>query len=46
MKSNSGRYILTYNGEIYNHLDLRIELEKKPQHQMEGNSDTETFLKQ
>ena len=29
MKSNSGRYILTYNGEIYNHLDLRIELEKK-----------------
>ena len=45
MKSNSGRYILTYNGEIYNHLDLRIELEKKnPNTKWKGNSDTETFL--
>ena len=45
MKSNSGRYILTYNGEIYNHLDLRIELEKKnPNIKWKGNSDTETFL--
>ena len=28
MVSNSGRFILTYNGEIYNHLEIRAELEK------------------
>ena len=27
MVSNSGRYIVTYNGEIYNHLEIRLELE-------------------
>ncbi len=45
MKSNSGRYILTFNGEIYNHLDLRLELEsKKPNIKWKSNSDTETLL--
>ena len=27
MNSNCGRFVLTFNGEIYNHLDLRVELE-------------------
>lgn len=28
MASASGRYVIAFNGEIYNHLDLRRELEK------------------
>ena len=28
MKSSSGRFILTYNGEIYNHLEIRDEISK------------------
>lgn len=45
MASASGRLILDYNGEIYNHLDLRTELEaagKAPA--WRGHSDTETLL--
>ena len=45
MKSNSSRYILTYNGEVYNHLEIRKELEKiNPSIKWRGNSDTETLL--
>ena len=45
MKSNSGRFILTFNGEIYNHLELRRELEiKNPGMKWRSNSDTETLL--
>ena len=45
MKSSCGRYILIYNGEIYNHLNLRIELEKKGLAPLwRGQSDTETLL--
>ena len=41
MKSNSGRYILTYNGEVYNHLEIRKELEKINSNiNWRGNSDT------
>ena len=29
MKSKNGRYIIAFNGEIYNHFELRNELEKK-----------------
>ena len=45
MKSKNGRYIISYNGEIYNHLDLRAEL-KQEQNKIEffSNSDTETLL--
>ena len=45
MKSNQGRYVILYNGEIYNHLDLREEL--KNTHNVKtwkGSSDTETIL--
>ena len=45
MESASGRYVLTYNGEVYNHADLRIALEaKNGVHQWRGHSDTETLL--
>ncbi len=45
MQSASGRYILVYNGEIYNHLDLRRYLEARgAAPQWRGHSDTETLL--
>jgi len=44
MVSASGRYILSFNGEIYNHLELRGELEKSSIVPWRGHSDTETFL--
>lgn len=45
MASSSGRYVLVFNGEIYNHGDLRTELgHKKSFFEWRGNSDTETLL--
>tara|TARA_Y100001937_G_scaffold72490_1_gene98619 strand:+ start:6412 stop:8331 length:1920 start_codon:yes stop_codon:yes gene_type:complete len=44
MASVSGRYTLAYNGEIYNHLALRQELEQISARQWRGHSDTETLL--
>jgi len=53
MQSNSGRFVLAFNGEIYNHLDLRIELEQINSSNSlftdgglnwQGHSDTETLL--
>ena len=44
MSSESGRYVLAYNGEIYNHLELRAELEQISPRQWRGHSDTETLL--
>jgi asparagine synthase (glutamine-hydrolysing) len=40
MASLSGRYIIIFNGEIYNHLELRKELSGN----WRGHSDTETLL--
>jgi asparagine synthase (glutamine-hydrolysing) len=41
MLSACGRWVLAYNGEIYNHLDLRAQLGGR---QWRGGSDTETLL--
>jgi len=45
MASASGRYVIAFNGEIYNHLDLRLDLEKtNAVSAWRGHSDTETLL--
>jgi len=43
MRSRCGRYVITFNGEIYNHLDIRAQL---LHHQINwsGHSDTETII--
>ncbi|RWB58172.1 asparagine synthase (glutamine-hydrolyzing) [Mesorhizobium sp.] len=43
MRSSSGRYVITFNGEIYNFRDLRRELEDAG-HQFRGTGDTEVML--
>jgi asparagine synthase (glutamine-hydrolysing) len=40
----SRRYVLSFNGEIYNHHDLRAELVSNGVSQFNSNSDTETIL--
>lgn len=42
MSDNSNQYAITYNGEIYNHLAIRKDLENS--FSFKGNSDTETIL--
>ena len=48
MVSSSGRFVLTFNGEIYNHLDLRHLLTTSKlvniSHIWRGRSDSETLL--
>ena len=45
MHSSSGRYVISFNGEIYNHVALRTELEKSTMvPPWRGHSDTETLL--
>jgi asparagine synthase (glutamine-hydrolysing) len=49
MESASGRYMMVFNGEIYNHLDMRAELENigaglTAEVRWRGHSDTETLL--
>lgn len=43
MQSPDGRYSLVYNGELYNHLEFRTDLEASGVH-FRGRSDTETLL--
>lgn len=42
MKSSCGNYVIIFNGEIYNHLELRSKLPKSIIYK--GHSDTETIL--
>ncbi len=42
MYSADRNYVIIYNGEIYNHLELRLELSKK--YSFSSHSDTETLL--
>ena len=45
MVSASGRYVLAFNGEIYNHMALRVDLDKSAlAPAWRGHSDTETLL--
>lgn len=45
MQSASGRYVMVFNGEIYNHLELRLDLQKAGAGPLwMGHSDTETLL--
>ena len=46
MCSSSGRYIIAFNGEIYNHLNLRerLDIESDDSKKWVGHSDTETLL--
>lgn len=44
MLSHDGRYVLSYNGEIYNHIDMRRELDERGANAWRGHSDTETLL--
>jgi len=44
MESNSGRYMMVFNGEIYNHQTIRNELNTTLVTNWRGHSDTETLL--
>jgi len=41
MHSHDGRHVIVFNGEIYNHLELRTALDNTP---WRGHSDTEVLL--
>lgn len=44
MHDHTGRYVITFNGEIYNHREIRAELVAKGHHFITADSDTETLL--
>ncbi len=44
MQSACGRYVIAFNGEIYNHKDIRAEIDKERPHPWRGTSDTEVML--
>ena len=44
MSSANGRYVIVFNGEIYNHRELRRELERGAKVNWRGSSDTETLI--
>jgi asparagine synthase (glutamine-hydrolysing) len=44
MADEEGRYVITYNGELYNYKALRSYIEKRFGARFRGSSDTEVFL--
>ncbi len=44
MLSASRRFVIAFNGEIYNHIDLRAALDAEQRMAWHGSSDTETLL--
>ncbi len=45
MSNEDGSVVIVFNGEIYNHKDIRVELEKTSRHQWKTNhSDTEVIV--
>lgn len=44
MASANGRFVIAYNGEIYNHRAIRAELDAKRTIAWRGHSDTETLI--
>lgn len=47
MHSTNGRFVICFNGEIYNHADIRTEIEglgRAPEGGWRGHSDTEILL--
>jgi asparagine synthase (glutamine-hydrolysing) len=44
MTSHDGRLVIAFNGEIYNHHDLRAEVSARHPAAWRGHSDTETLL--
>lgn len=44
MQSPSGRFVIAYNGEIYNYQEMRDDLESRGGTSWRGHSDTETLL--
>ena len=42
MISLNNRFVISFNGEIYNHLDIRNILNQKANLNWRGTSDTET----
>lgn len=46
MLSDDNRYVIVFNGEIYNHLEIRSDIESElSEIRWKGHSDTETLLK-
>lgn len=44
MESLSGRYIIVFNGEIYNFVEIKNKLEAETNYSWRGHSDTEVIL--
>ena len=44
ISSQSGRYTMVFNGEIYNHLKLRKKINNLTVIKWKGSSDSETFV--
>ncbi len=44
MESACGRYVISYNGEIYNHKEIRKELDNYNLNNWKSSTDTETLL--